>query len=158
LFQDALDLAQVTQSSQKGWATTYINLGTCYRKLQKLEEARVAYQKVLELDSRHSVALGFLGLVYHLMGNLDKAIIKYHEALSVDPINPHILELLNTALESSVASPSPLVVDTEFKQAVRSLKIKYTSWQDKGKERAHADVLPSNNIGAVVSPDEMNIG
>jgi len=41
---------------------------------------------------------------------------------------------------------------------VRSLKIKYTSWQDKGKERAHADVLPSNNIGAVVSPDEMNIG
>jgi anaphase-promoting complex subunit 6 len=46
---------------------------------RRLEEARVTYQKVLELDSRHSIALGFLGLVYHLMGNLDKAIVKYHE-------------------------------------------------------------------------------
>jgi tetratricopeptide (TPR) repeat protein len=47
--------------------------------LRRLEEARATYQKVLELDSRHSIALGFLGLVYHLMGNLDKAIVKYHE-------------------------------------------------------------------------------
>ena len=46
---------------------------------RRLDEARVTYQKVLELDSRHSIALGFLGLVYHLMGNLDKAIVKYHE-------------------------------------------------------------------------------
>ena len=49
---------------------------------RRLEEARVTYQKVLELDSRHSIALGFLGLVYHLMGNLDKAIVKYHEVKS----------------------------------------------------------------------------
>lgn len=34
LFQSALDLAQVTQSSQKAWVTTYLNLGTCYRKLK----------------------------------------------------------------------------------------------------------------------------
>jgi anaphase-promoting complex subunit 6 len=34
LFQAALDLAQVTQSSQKPWATTYLNLGTCFRKLK----------------------------------------------------------------------------------------------------------------------------
>lgn len=47
---------------------------------RRLEDARAAYQKVLELDSQHSIALGFLGIVYHLMGNLDKAIIKYHEA------------------------------------------------------------------------------
>ena len=34
LFQEALDLAQVTQTSRKSWSTTYINLGTCYRKLR----------------------------------------------------------------------------------------------------------------------------
>ena len=50
---------------------------------RRLEEARVTYEKVLELDSRHSIALGFLGLVYHLMGNLDKAIVKYHEVKSI---------------------------------------------------------------------------
>ncbi len=32
-FQEALELAQVTQSSRKSWATTFINLGTCYRRL-----------------------------------------------------------------------------------------------------------------------------
>jgi len=46
---------------------------------RRLQEAKTTYQTVLELDPRHSVALGFLGMVYHLMGELDKAIIQYHE-------------------------------------------------------------------------------
>ena len=79
--------------------------------------------------------------------------------MSVDPINPHVLELLNTALESSVTKPLKVAHDAERNQAVRTLKSKYTAWQDKGKERAHVDVLPSNNIGVSTSaPDEMNIG
>lgn len=46
---------------------------------RRLEEARESYLKVLELDARHSIALGFLGMVYHLTNNTDKAIVKYHE-------------------------------------------------------------------------------
>ncbi|KAJ3510333.1 hypothetical protein NLJ89_g4730 [Agrocybe chaxingu] len=142
MFQTALDLAQVTQTSQKAWATTYLNLGTAYRKLKRYEEARVAYVKVLELDPRHSVALGFLGIVHHLMGNLDKAIVKYHEALSIDPINPHILELLNIALESSLLPTKAAEVD--FKNAVKLLKNKFSRHHSgKGKEKA---------------PDDMSIG
>jgi len=34
LFQEAIDRAQVTQSSQQTWAITYMNLGTCFRKLK----------------------------------------------------------------------------------------------------------------------------
>ncbi|KAJ2914496.1 hypothetical protein MD484_g5905, partial [Candolleomyces efflorescens] len=102
-FQEAIDRAQVTQSSQQTWAITYMNLGTCFRKLKKLDEAVKVYHKVLEYDSRHSIALGFLGMVYHMLNDLDKAIVKYHEALSIDPINNNILELLNTALETSTA-------------------------------------------------------
>ncbi|RXW20367.1 hypothetical protein EST38_g5476 [Candolleomyces aberdarensis] len=102
-FQEAIDRAQVTQSSQQTWAITYMNLGTCFRKLRKLDEAVKVYHKVLEYDSRHSIALGFLGMVYHMLNDLDKAIVKYHEALSIDPINNNILELLNTALETSTA-------------------------------------------------------
>lgn len=33
-FEHALALAQVTQSSEKSWVTTHLNLGTCYRKLK----------------------------------------------------------------------------------------------------------------------------
>ncbi|KAI0067340.1 TPR-like protein [Artomyces pyxidatus] len=101
LFKQALDFAQVTQTSQASWATTYLNLGTCYRKLGNLEEAKGAYVKVLEIDSRSSAALGFLGLVYHLMDRVHDAIVKYHEALSIHPLNGHVLDLLNLALEQS---------------------------------------------------------
>ncbi|KAL0954768.1 hypothetical protein HGRIS_003718 [Hohenbuehelia grisea] len=79
LFQQAINIAQATQSSQKSWATTYMNLGTCLRKLRRFEDAQAAYQKVLELEPRNSMAIGFLGIVHQLMGNVDKAIVKYHE-------------------------------------------------------------------------------
>jgi len=79
MFKAALEVAQVTQTSQASWATTWLNLGTSLRKLGKMNDARDAYIKVLEIDSRSAPALGFLGLVYHLMDHLDEAIIKYHE-------------------------------------------------------------------------------
>ncbi|KAJ7906552.1 hypothetical protein B0H13DRAFT_1520573, partial [Mycena leptocephala] len=95
LFQHALDLAQVTQSSQKTWATTYLNLGTRY------DEAQSGVPKSIGLGPRHPAALGFMGMVYHLTDQLDKAILKYHAALSVDQLNPQIMELLHLALEQT---------------------------------------------------------
>ncbi|KAJ7274524.1 hypothetical protein B0H12DRAFT_1089105 [Mycena haematopus] len=149
LFRHALDLAQVTQSSQKTWATTYLNLGTCYRKLKQYDESQAAYQKVLDLDPRHPVALGFMGMVYHLTDQLDKAILKYHAALSVDQLNPHIIELLQLALDqTSTITPKM----TEFKQIIRTLRDKYQRHSKrKGKQRA--DVPSDAGAG-----DEMNIG
>ncbi len=85
MFRSALDIAQVTQTSQASWATTWLNLGTSLRKLGQLDEASSAYIKVLEIDSRSAPALGFLGLVYHLMDRLDDAIVRYHE------VSPHPL-------------------------------------------------------------------
>ncbi|KAH7875088.1 TPR-like protein [Lentinula edodes] len=124
LFQRALDLAEVTQSSQQSWTTTFVNLGTCHRKLKQYEQAKEAYQKVLILDPRHSLALGFLGLVHHLTNDLDHAIVKYHEALSVDPTNGYVLELLNMALESAanygLHEYRPIIGPEQFKiQAAR---------------------------------------
>lgn len=101
LFKEAIELAQMTQTSETAWAATYVNLGTCFRKLKRYPEAKAAYERVLQLDPRNAAALGFLGMVYHLMYDLDNAIIKYHECLSVDPINGHVLELLNLALDTN---------------------------------------------------------
>ncbi|KAL9714369.1 anaphase-promoting complex subunit Cut9 [Leucoagaricus gongylophorus] len=179
LFQEALELAQVTQSSRRSWATTYINLGTCYRRLKRLDEAQETYKQVLELEPRHSVALGFLGMVYHLRNNLDEAIIKYHESLSVDPANPHVLEVLNMAINTITAQvPGQTSPDAEFRQAVKELKETYTRLgvKVKGKERAlmglglprshsqAAEVSKPRVLGGMhgstreVEWDEMNIG
>lgn len=106
LFERSLALAHVTQSSEKSWTTTYLNLGTCYRKLKNYEKAKENYQRVLVIEPQHSLGLGFLGMVFHFQDQVDMAIVKYHEALSVDPMNGHIIELLNLALESNIACGS----------------------------------------------------
>ncbi|KAJ7840204.1 hypothetical protein B0H14DRAFT_2785811 [Mycena olivaceomarginata] len=124
LFREALDLAQVTQNSEKLWATTYLNLGTCFRKLKRYQEAQSAYHKALELDPQHPL--------YHLTDNLDKAIVKYHEALSVDRLNPHVMELLQIALEQTTALlPESLPNIGEFKHSIRSLRDKFCSRQSQ---------------------------
>lgn len=72
----------------------------------------------------------------------------------MDPINSHILELLNMALDASIMStPSTQVIDAEFKKAVKDLKAKYSRLVGgKGKEKAPVDVPVDTAV------DEMNIG
>ncbi|KAF7794820.1 hypothetical protein EIP86_005962 [Pleurotus ostreatoroseus] len=148
LFKEALKLAQVTQSSEAAWATTYVNLGTCYRKLKKYPEAKASYEKVLQLEPRHVTALGFLGIVYQMMDQLDAAIVKYHECLSIDPINGQILELLNLALEANTfAGP----------QGAKGLPMGEDEWTKKMRE--HRKRTASERlVGPQNGEDEMNLG
>ena len=46
---------------------------------RRLEEAKAAYQEVVKLDPRNQTVLAFLGVTYHLLGDIDSAIVKYHE-------------------------------------------------------------------------------
>lgn len=48
----------------------------------RLEEAKNAYKKVVEIDPRNTTALAFLGVTYHLLNDIDAAIVKYHEVTS----------------------------------------------------------------------------
>ncbi|KAF8515403.1 TPR-like protein [Hysterangium stoloniferum] len=105
LFTTALKQARVDQGSRHVWATTYVNLGSACRKTGRLAEAKSHYLKVLEIDPRHAGALAFLGMVHHLMDQADQAIVRYHEALSIDPFNLHTLELLNLALDAIADGP-----------------------------------------------------
>ena len=111
---------------------------------------------MLEIEPQHPQALGFLGIVYHLLEDTQKAIEKYHEvrissscrvrranhlvtfqkALSIDPINSHLIELLNLALESSIAN-EPIGRaypggDEAFTQMMRNLKEKYLKMHSSG--------------------------
>ena len=44
-----------------------------------MDEAKAAYQRVLEIDYRNVTALAFMGVTQHLLGNVEPAIVKYHE-------------------------------------------------------------------------------
>ena len=45
----------------------------------RLPEAKAAYQRVLEIDYRNVEALSFMGVTLHLLGDVEAAIVKYHE-------------------------------------------------------------------------------
>ncbi|KAI3611049.1 cell division control protein 16 [Moniliophthora roreri] len=171
LFEKALSLAEVTQSSQHSWTTTYVNLGTCYRRLKRYDEARDTYRKVLALDPRQSLALGFLGLVYHLTGDLENAIVKYHEALSVDPINAYIMELLNIALESAASSAlhdAGSKSKEQFKLQAGRLRDKYTRAMPEAKDlfdqpslllgTLPREVSVESGAGDSIIGEEMSVG
>lgn len=53
---------------------------TLYRRLT---DARDTYKKVIEIDPRNVPALVFLGSVYQLLDDPDRAIVKYHEVLEI---------------------------------------------------------------------------
>ncbi|KAF4571362.1 anaphase promoting complex subunit cdc16 [Pleurotus pulmonarius] len=165
LFVKALDVAGVTQSSERTWCTTYMNLGTAYRKLKRYAEAHEAYQKVLDLEPRNAMALGFMGMVLQLMGNLDAAIVKYHEALSIDPINNQMLELLNLALDRSTMAPV-MLSEAQVDAATRRFheqKMLVTMKQQKGKERATDEMVvgfqpQTGHVDEANSSNDMSVG
>ena len=143
------------------------------------------YERVLEIEPQHSQALAFLGMVYHLLDATDKAIVKYHEvgllpasttcnndltvvdqqALSVDPINGHVIELLNLALESDTAKwhvgkHSFPGGEEAFEKAMVVLKAKYSQYaaRDAGPEGGSGDGDVSIESVKSRGNDEMSIG
>ena len=50
---------------------------------RRLTDARDTYKKVIEIDPRNVPALVFLGSVYQLLDDPDRAIVKYHEVSSL---------------------------------------------------------------------------
>ncbi|EMD33975.1 hypothetical protein CERSUDRAFT_159330 [Gelatoporia subvermispora B] len=159
LFERALQLAQIVQTSQSAWTSTYINLGTAYRKLERFEEAKTAYQRVLEIDPRNTNALGFLGMVYHLLGDTEAAIVKYHETLSIDPINGHIIELLDLALKASAAAGPFGFKGFPGGEEDWARKMREHRDKGKGKQAAGRNVAQDIPQAAVPAADEeMSVG
>jgi len=113
-------------------------------------------------------------MVHHLLNATDKAIIKYHEvsipfvvlshtrsrlhipqALSVDPINGHVIELLNLALESDTVKwqvgKEVFPGGSEaFEKTMLALRAKYTKYV---KEEGKIDETAKSG-----SDDEMVVG
>lgn len=79
-FNHALDLIGAQdETTLPHWLTAVCNLGQAQRRLLRLSDARISFEKVLEHDPIHVDAKLALAYVCHLEGNLDDAILLYHE-------------------------------------------------------------------------------
>lgn len=83
-------------------ATAQYNLGVAYHKARKIEMSVKAFEKAIELDPNYKGALVALGQIYEGEGlerykdkfTLGKARIYYEKALSIDPQDRYLHQLL----------------------------------------------------------------
>lgn len=106
-FRAALDAAAETQQPAAAWSAVHLNLGLAYRRVQRDDEARACFLRVLDYDPACASAYIALGLCAHRRGDLADAIGWYHEGLGVDPRDPIGTELLSLALDARVAQGLP---------------------------------------------------
>ena len=81
--------------------SAYINYGHCLRKQNELNKAIESYQSSLSYDYKTAEALASIGFTYHLMGDIDTAILYYNNCLSVDSVHPFATKMLDIALNAS---------------------------------------------------------
>jgi anaphase-promoting complex subunit 6 len=91
------------------WEPTIFNLGQCYRKARRFEEAGLCFQKCLALCPEKAMSFSALGFTRHLAGDIDGAIASYHQALSRKPDDPFASEMLNRAMRESLDMGSMII-------------------------------------------------
>lgn len=74
------------------YTTGYVVMGKCYLAAGHYEEARQAFQNVLQLDASHLVARWYMGKIALQLGRGDLALKYFEQAQARDPFSPELIE------------------------------------------------------------------
>ncbi len=72
----------------------HLNLGSIYRELGQLEDAKNAFRFILKYDLKNIKALTELGLVCKEKGEIDSAILAFRKVLEINPVKAEAAEEL----------------------------------------------------------------
>ncbi|KAI8983800.1 hypothetical protein BDB01DRAFT_790128 [Pilobolus umbonatus] len=111
-LHDALKLANNKQARRSPiWEKIWCNLGHLYRHppLQDYDRAVRCFQNALLKNPQNSDARGATAMIYHLKGQLNKAIQGYYRAL----VNTETPELLNELLDMALKSYGRIYIPDE---------------------------------------------
>jgi tetratricopeptide (TPR) repeat protein len=75
----------------------HFNLGNIYKTQNLLEEAKQAYQKVVEIDPVDIEARNNLGVIYAMQGKLEAAIAEWQKVIALDPQNRDVQDNIEKA-------------------------------------------------------------
>jgi len=78
---------------------THLALGTLYRELGQLEDAKNAFRFILRYDLTHLKALTELGLVCQEKGEIDSAILAFRKIVDINPMKIEAREKLGELYE-----------------------------------------------------------
>ncbi|KAJ1973579.1 anaphase-promoting complex subunit Cut9, partial [Dimargaris xerosporica] len=86
-----------------GLETVWLNLAHAHRQRGEYEVAVNYLERVRALAPTNAEVLLTLGMIHHIRGDLDQAIVLYHQTLALDPADAVAQELLTMAMDHSVA-------------------------------------------------------
>lgn len=73
----------------------HLNLGTCLENLNRLDEALLAYQESIRIDSNNPESFFKLGSLLSDMDNYEEAILAYQKSINIEPFANTYLNLGN---------------------------------------------------------------
>src|ERR1700674_4734798 len=102
-WQEAADTYQKSIAMNANVAANYNNLGNDMAKLGKVDEARAAYQKFVDLDPTNAaLAWRNFGIVLYQANRMKEAIEPLQKALALDPKSAQAWYLLGVALVNTM--------------------------------------------------------
>ena len=80
-----IEATNTTQRTNSSFISELIQKGNTMLNSSKYEEALVAFDQVLKIDTRSVDALNGKGLIFNQLGKYEEAITWFDKALSIDP-------------------------------------------------------------------------
>jgi len=80
---------QVASKLLPGSAAPCYHLAHLHLQQGRIAEARVQYQRALDLDRTYRTPYGHSGLLYHSVRQFERAKQEHHRMLQLDPLNPY---------------------------------------------------------------------
>lgn len=109
---------------------TWLQLGMQHLRSERLQQAKVLYEQVLQVNPRQAEALQWLGVIFHKQGNSDRAIELISQAIAEAPSNAFAHSTLGNVLKdvdqkaSAIASyRKALSIKPDFAEAHNNLGI-----------------------------------
>lgn len=104
-FKESLGISESIDSDPQAWIVARTNLGHCYRRQRKFQQALAEFDMVQRENGKDAAIFCSKGLIFLDIGKPEEAVNVLHEALAINPQDPVATELLLKALdESSVSS------------------------------------------------------
>jgi tetratricopeptide (TPR) repeat protein len=158
-LQKAVQYFEKAVKRDEQFAFAWDNIGVCYRKLGKYDEALFAYNKSLEIDPTGITPLHNIPVVYQYQKKYDKALLAYENLqqrypedaegyygagmvyLNNEQDNEKALHSLCKAYNIYIKTGSPYRVDAE-----KIISYIFSKMKADGKEKRFYEILKEHNL------------